>query len=228
MTHILDFIKSLFFDNSKSWGFRTAMSISIIVFLLLIDFGLKFTYNIHINNKLEQLIKIQELKDSYSNDTLKLIKIITLENRILNSKHYSEYLSDFLHKIFFKSETIDQNSIQKAPTTIKNAKPVRNIYWMIITSSFTYIILFPFILFLPLYNKESRKASGIFSWISSLVMFVFFIVLITWLSYRIPLILGKPFLNYILNFIIHIIFLITLVLLSSENQKRKTNANTRS
>ncbi|MFC0878802.1 hypothetical protein ACE01N_19560 [Saccharicrinis sp. FJH2] len=228
MTHILELIKSLFLDNSKSWGFRTAMSISIIVFLIFIDIGLKFTYNIHINNKLDQLTKIQYLKESYSNDSIKLNKIITLEHKVIQSKHYSELLSDLYRKISFKSENIDQNNIQNSPTNNNKAKPIRNIYWMIITSSFTYILLLPLILFLPLFDKDFRKASGLFGWIASLVTFTLFIAFMTWLSYKIPLILGRAYLNYIVNFIIHIFLITTLIILNNNNQDKKTNANTQS
>ena len=79
--NIIEFIKQikdLLFDNSTSWGKFIAKFISIIVFIILFDILLSFSYNLHIENKLDKLEKITSIKSEYKKDSIKNLKIVKL------------------------------------------------------------------------------------------------------------------------------------------------------
>lgn len=216
---------NLLFDNSKSWGFRTAAGISIIGFLVLTDLVLNFSYNLHTNNKINQIEKIQNIKNNYKSDSLKLNKIISLENKVLNKEHYTEFLSRNLSNISFKSDIKDQNENQANNETKTTIKPIRSVFWMAFSSNYLFALILPVLLFLPLYGKDSRTASGILGWFASLIMVGAIGAFVTWISYQIPLIDDNPIWNYVLNFLIHSLFLFLIIKLGNDKNK-KTNANT--
>lgn len=95
---------------------------------------------------------------------------------------------------------------------------------MVLSSNYLLAIMIPFVIFLPLYDKNSRSGNGIAGWISALAIFGGIISLITWISYQIPLIWNNPIWNYILNFLIHTLFWVLIIKLENDKNK-KTNAN---
>src|SRR5699024_3237865 len=130
-------------------------------------------------------------------------RLSKMEHKVFYKKHYSDELSQLFLKdstISKTSEIIDQNnqSNNKPPTTTK--KPVRSIYWMIFTSNYIFVIILPFLIFLPLYGKDGRKASTLAGWFASLIMFGVFGAITTWIAYQIPVIWNNPIWNYALNF----------------------------
>lgn len=213
-------IIELFLDKSKHWTLRAGVFISIIGVLFILDFTLDLSYNYYVSRKLENLEKIQILKKDYSNDSLKLRKIFFLEEKILNKKHYSEFIfPDFSFPDFssnsIKKSRSPQITDQKAtkivtPKIITNKSSIRSYYWMLLSSNYLFVIVFAFLIFLPLYGKEQRTLKSISGWFASLISFSLIIIFITWISFRIPLIYNEPIYNYILNFIIHTIFIIAI------------------
>lgn len=200
MDNTTNSIFNFFLDKSKSIGYKTAILISILGFLFISDFSLNFTYNLNVNNKLEQLSNIQILKKEYSKDSLNLNKLIKLENEIINKRHYSEYLD--LSKIEFEEKTI--------PKPTKNLEIKKfSAFWMAISSSYSLVLMFPIILLLPFFTKEKEK-NFTWAWIAMMIIWISIIVLITVISYQIPLVSGKAMYNYWLNFGIHSILLILL------------------
>jgi len=212
-------IKELLFDNSTSWGKFIAKFISIIVFIVLFDILLSFSYNLHIENKLDQLEKITSIKFEYKKDSIKNIKIIKLENEILNKEHYSEFLPRIFSKISFTQDTEPQKINQNITDKNNTIKPIFSIFWMTLSSNYLIIIVFPFLLFLPAYNKESRSGNGIASWISSLVMLLLMISSVTWISYQLPVVSINPIGNYILNFLIHTFFWVLVIISGKDKNK---------
>ncbi len=222
--HFIDLIK----DKTTSWGFKTAIFISVIGLIIASDFYLGFSYNYHLNNKIEQLEKISNLKKNYPNDSIILNGLSKMERKVFHKKHYSDELSRLFLKDTIKSEIseiIDQNNPanNKPKTTTK--KPIRSIYWMTFTSNYLFVIILPFLIFLPLYSKDGRKANAIAGWFASLIMFGIFGAISTWIAYQIPLIWNNPIWNYILNFLIHSLFWFLIIKLGNDKNK-KTNANT--
>ena len=58
MELILKIIRDFILDKSRSIGQRAGLSIIIIIVLFSVDRVLNFTYDIHINNKLNAIEKI--------------------------------------------------------------------------------------------------------------------------------------------------------------------------
>lgn len=207
---------NLLFDNSKSWTFRASAGISIIGFLILTDLTLNFTYNFHTSNKITQLEKIQIIKKDYKFDSLKLKKIVLLENKILDKEHYTEFLSRNLSNISFKTELKNLSTNQNTNETVQSTKPIRSLFWMAFSSNYLLVIILPFLIFLPLYNMESRTGSGILGWFASIIMIGAIGMFVTWISYQIPIIWNNPIFNYILNFLIHTLFWILIFKLNKK------------
>ena len=69
-------IIELFLDKSKHWTLRAGIFMSILGFIFIIDFCLNFSYNYHLNNKLNHLEKVNSLKIQYKNDSIALKKRI--------------------------------------------------------------------------------------------------------------------------------------------------------
>lgn len=116
-------IKSFFdiiFDTSKSIGHRSAVLLSTIGFLMIVELVFNFTYDIYISNKLTNLKTINELKDIYKNDSVELERLNRVEKRVLNRWHYSEYLPFYNYSN--NSNIIERVEI-KTTQTIQN-KPI--------------------------------------------------------------------------------------------------------
>ncbi|MGJ8760580.1 MAG: hypothetical protein ACSHXA_08525 [Polaribacter sp.] len=217
--HFIDLIK----DKTTSWGFKTALFISIFGLIFVGDFYLGFSYNYHLNNKIEQLQKISNLKKNYQTDSIMLVGLSKMERKVFYKNHYSDELSRLFLRDSTKLETsknIDQNNTNNnKPITITN-KPIRSIYWMTFTSNYLFIIVLPFLIFLPLYSKDVRSASTIVGWFASLIMFGIFGTITTWIAYQIPIIWNNPIWNYILNFLINSLFWFLIIKLGNEKNKK--------
>jgi hypothetical protein len=215
--HFIDLNK----DKTTSWGFKTALFISVIGLIFVSDFYLGFSYNYHLNNKIEQLEKISSLKKKYPTDSIILNGLSEMERKVFYKKHYSDELSRLFLKDSIKSETseiIDQNKpANNKPKTITKT-PIRSIYWMSITSNYLFVIILPFLIFLPLYSKDGRKANTLVGWIASLIMFTIFGAITTWISYQIPIIWNNPNWNYGLNVLIHSLFWFLIIKLGNDKK----------
>jgi len=218
-------IKELVFDSSTSWGNFIAKFISLLVLLVIVDLSFNFTYDLHTSNKLSQLEKITSLKVKYKTDSIKKIEVNRIENEVFNKEHYSEFLPRFWSKISLKKATNDQNISHNKTETITTTKPIKSLFWMVFSSNYLLAIMLPFLIFLPVYDKSSRTGNGIAGWISGLVMLGVIMSLITWIAYQIPWPWNNPNWTYLANFLIHTLFLILIVKLGNDKNK-KTNANT--
>ncbi|MFT3738009.1 MAG: hypothetical protein QM786_04570 [Breznakibacter sp.] len=207
-------------DRTKSFGIRASLFISIIAGVIIADLILGLSYNIQLNNKLNQLEKIQFLKKEYCNDQQKLSTVLRIENEIISREHYSDFLFKYFRITSEKPIIIDQikSPIKTPSITIKN--PMLSIFWMVVTSNYFLIILFPFFFFFPLYGKQKINSDTMIIWSSMIVVFSVFIFTTTWIAYQIPVILGKPYLNYVLNALIHTSFWILIYYIQTKNKKK--------
>lgn len=220
-------IVELFLDKSKHWTLRAGVFISVIGVLFILDFTLDLSYNYYVSRKLENLEKIQILKKDYSTDDLKLKKILFLEEKIMSKKHYSEFIFPDLSFPDFSFSSLKNSTIAKTtdqnptkiviPKTKTNNPSIRSYFWMLISSNYLFVIVFVIMIFLPLTGKEQRTLKSISGWFAGLVVFSLIIIFVTWISFRIPLINNEPIYNYILNFIIHTLF---IVLIAKNNNNK--------
>ena len=215
-------IINTFYNKSMSFGKRISYLIIFTSILFFVEYHFEFSYNFYLNNKLEQLNNINNLKEIYSSDSTKIKELKIIEQRIINRSHYSEYLlkipiNDF--NIFKNSDNSKKHiSVNNNDTKIIN-KPIRSYFWMMLSSSYFLCFIVLSVLLLPITHKQHRSGSGLVGLIAGSILISLIIMLITWTSYFIPL-LGKPIFNYILNFIIHTTILIIIVRILEKRNKK--------
>lgn len=185
--HLIDLVK----DGTTSIGFKTALGISIIGIIFLSDNIIGFSYNHHLNNKLEQLKSIQSIKVVYKNDSIRMNDIVSLEKEIFDRNHYTKVLSGLF--------SYNLNGTKKLVSNYE-----RSIYWMILSSNYSLIIGFFILLYLPLRGSVHRTLANLAGWFAMLVIMCFIMAFLTWIAYLIPLLCGRSYFNYLLNVVLHI------------------------
>jgi hypothetical protein len=209
----------IFVDKSKTIGQRLAILISIVALLLIADYVTNFSYNIYLSNKLDRLETIHNLKTIYSTDSIELKELSKIENRLLNREYYLDFLFRQASKIDFKSIKSSDKNPQNSNVKKTNINPRRSLFWMIISSNYALIIAFSFFLFYPLYTDEKRNKSLFITWFATIVIFILIISFITLTAYLIPVLFQNPLWNYILNSLIHLLFIILLTKWASKQKK---------
>lgn len=214
-------IIELFLDKSKHWTLRAGIFISVCGVLFILDFTLDISYNYYVSRKLDNLEKIQILKKDYSTDTLKLKKIVFLEEKIMSKKHYSEFIfPDFSFPDFSfnssKKSSIPKITDQKPtkiviPKATTNNTNIPSYFWMFVSSNYFFLLIFVILIFLPLFGKDQRTLKSLTEWFAGLVSFSLLMFVVTWIAFKIPILFGNPIYNYILNVIIQTIFVAVIV-----------------
>jgi hypothetical protein len=206
MDKILDRVFKFFENKSIHFGLRTSIFIISIFVLTTCDYYFNFSYDYYLYNKIEKLESIDNLKKIYKTDSLKLAEMTELENRIFKRTHYSDRLRNLdlnQIKIFKKSDTneIKRPVIKNENTTI--IKPIRSLFWMVLTSNYFFIILIIGLIIMPFTGSVHRELKNVLGAIAAIILLIGVIYLITWIAYKIPLLWNRPYLNYILNLLIH-------------------------
>jgi hypothetical protein len=206
MDKILDRVFNFFENKSIHFGLRTSIFIISIFVLTTCDYYFNFSYDYHLSNKIEKLESIDNLKKIYKTDSLKLTELTELENRIYKRTHYSDRLRNLdLNQlnIFKKSDKTETKSpvIKNENTTLK--KPIRSLFWMVLTSNYFLIILIIGLIVMPFTGSVHRELKNVLGAIAAIIIIIGIIYLITWIAYKIPLLWNRPYLNYILNLLIH-------------------------
>jgi len=136
-----------------------------------------------------------------------------LENQVYKRRHYLDRFRNLnLNQInIFKKS--DKPKIKKPVINTDNTiynKQTRSLFWMISTSSYFLIGLIIVLIIMPFTSYVHRQSNNIIGNIALIILIFGIIYLLTWIAYKIPLKLDKPYLNYVLNFLIHsyIIYLI--------------------
>lgn len=213
-------IIELFLDKSRHWTLKAGVFISVIGLLFILDFMFNLSYNYFINNKLENIEKLQIIKKGYSEDTLKLKKIQELEESVLNEKHYTEsfFLSFNSLKKSIIPNTTDQNVDNKnIPKNATNKKNIPSPFLMLLTSNLLFLILLIILIFRPFFDKELKSIKTLSSWFASITVLITLITITVWLSFQIPIFYNQPIYNYVLNFILHVILIIGIVKIFGKN-----------
>jgi len=205
MDKLIDRLLKFFENKSLSFSLRTSIFIISVFVLTTCDYYFNITYDYHLSNKIEKLESIDNLKKIYKTDSLKLAELTKLENRIFRRTHYSDRLQNMdlsQIKIFKKSGTTEIKSpvVKNDNTTIK--KTIRSLFWMVLSSSYFFVFTIIILLILPFTGAIHREIKNILGSIAAIIIIIGIISLITWIAYKIPLIWNRPYLNYILNFII--------------------------
>lgn len=225
MISIIETIFRILLDKSSSIGHKTSIFISLIGIVILLDFGFQFSYDIYISNKLSNLEKIDHLKDVYTNDKLKQSFLISTEKRIFENKHYSEYLSSWIHNL--QVEDKQKDTIEKYDEIPKGKDEKRLLVWMFISSNFIILFTFVVLFLIGLFLKKEAKRDMLVGLFATFLIALIFMAMFTWILSFIPLILNRPYLNYLLNFIIQFILVVLpFKFLIRKNTKEQELTNT--
>lgn len=216
MEYIIKLFENLIIDNSKTIGQKSWRLLTVLLILFFLDCIFNFTYDIHITNKLETLEKINNLKKEYKNDSLYTIELSNLETKYKDRKHYYDYAYDYYFRFLnfstslFKSDNkeITKSKVVNANTITNN--PIRSKFWMFVSSNLNLIIL-GFIMIIAMFMPTENKKATILGILILFILNILLMVLINWLSYFIPIIYGKPFINYIINFAINTLIIVGLL-----------------
>lgn len=182
----------IFSDKSRSVSHKLGWTVLIVFFFCLADSITKFTYNNQLNNKLEQIEKIEIIKKNL-NDSVEIKKWNTLKNKIIVSKHYSEYLN-FNYLKNKNNKNIDDNNKIKEPS----------LFWMVVSSNFLILLIIPLMLIAPFFPGNGLNSDFLLGWFTVLVFLAGYIFIVTWIAYQIPIIDGENIkYNYWLNGLIH-------------------------
>ncbi|VBB43662.1 membrane hypothetical protein [uncultured Paludibacter sp.] len=232
MDAIIKIFERLLIDKSKNLGQKSWRLLLVLSILLTTDYFTNFTHHIYVSNKLETLEKISSLKKEYQNDSVFLLQLNSIELKYKESKHYYYYVNYYylrflnFSKSLFKSETKEITKAEIKKDTVITNKPIRSSLWMFISSNLFFIILTVIILFLPLFSKEMRKKESILGLFIFLIIFALIMSFTTWTSYKIPIIYDTPKYNYILNFIIHITFIVLFSISVGKFAEKQTKKET--
>lgn len=206
----IKYIYEIILDQSKHWTLKSALFISVIALLFILDYTLSVSYDNYTANKLGNLVRITALKKSYENDTTKLQEILRMEKDVINRKHYSEYVSSFFYmlvpKINYLTTEIKNIDIDEK-TLIIDKNDTRSYFWMLLSSNLFLLILAVILLFSPFTSSDKITLASLLGWFASLVILLLIIGIITWVSFKIPLINKQPIYNYSLNGFLQLLIL---------------------
>ncbi|GHB47347.1 hypothetical protein [Mongoliitalea lutea] len=207
-----------FLDKSRSFGSKTALFFVIIGMFFIVDYVFDFTYYWSNNQRITQLERIQSLKRNYSQDSLKMMDLTNLEVEIFNKKHYTQQIKKKL--IISDNKFIEPSKIEKLTENKAQTPSKKNVSttWMVISSNYFLLLVFPILIFLPLFPGQKFDKNTAFGWLALNVVWVGIISFITYIAFLIPIINGNPTNNYWLNAGIHLIFMILIGFVSKKKK----------
>lgn len=201
---LLNFI----FDSTKSWSIRAARVIVIITFAFLADLIFSFSYYYQNGKKLEQIERIFTLRESYKSYPNKVKELNRIETEIFSKEHYTEFVNRNIRNLSNNSTNDNTNKVEK-----------RELLWMILSSNTFLVILLPILFGVIIFSgKKDKTFNMIIGFFASVIMILTLIVVVTWISYQIPL-HHNPKLSYILNFILQFLFLFLIFYVSTRKNK---------
>jgi len=237
-------IFKFFIDSSKSLTSRFIIIGMFVGLIFLVDNYLGFSFYYGNGRKIEQLKSIYDIKKQSDVQETLILELDKIEKNILGRQNVVEIFGDLFSSEYFDIDQAnsDQNlnvvesdssqagmeldsiytdeDIVKEEITKTQAstlpKNSRSRIWHTISSSFGLIIIFLIVPFVPFTQPP-------FEWSTFLGVMILCIPLsgLIWLNQYllglIPVILNQPWINYILNFIIHFGILSWLASSSKKN-----------
>lgn len=199
--NLFDRITDFVFDERKKISSKAAIIVLSLLGLLLIDNLIGFSYSYLLNNKVEQVQKLNSIISDKSSDKLTIKHAIKLRNETLLRKNIFEKMNDYFVDISFVNNSKPEKPNLKEGK-INNFTP--NKFWFHITSSGLYyffgILMIPLMLIL---DKSSSLAQRITMSILLSAMFGGIGVFFFWVCSLIPMILENSWgLNYLVNLFI--------------------------
>lgn len=190
-----------FIAKEHSLGKKSVIFLSIVMVLIFIEVIFKFSYNVHVNNKLNQLSTISSIQKNKLKNASEIEYLRLQKDEILNRQHYFYYVKKYY---FSLSESINHKA---KPTNIEiKIKPKLSIFYTALSSSLFLIIVWIVFLLSPIFSNH-RAFTDIYDFISATLIIGILVSIITAVFMLFPVVY-RPIINYILYFTIQIIILV--------------------
>ncbi len=209
----------VFFESDRiSISRKIAIPLLVVVTILLLDNILGTSYFWINKMETDYIVKVEEAKKICESDSVLVSYFDKKIDNAINRQNVFQWFASL-----FKSTQIDNvkeihetnlndhlfSDIEKwFPEVVE-----RNQMWHTITSSFFWLIclfVLLFSLFFALFENKTDTIVTLLSNIIGIGIVVFLIWITQWLFGLFPVILQRAYINYILQFIINIFFIITI------------------
>lgn len=227
VSEIKELIKFVF-DKTVKWTIRLYRLFIILFSLWFLNDTFHFLYSYRINNKLDQIQKITLLIADTTLNAKTRNNLIIERDYILNHKttldHFSSFLNSSPLKISLtRHKTLLNNSTKTAQTNKDvNTSVIKN-YWLhFLFSNFFLIII---MIIVPIQYLKNNRQPFFTTAFAIIILWFFtylFCLLIAYLFDFIPVLFSRPWINYIVDFILQSILIIIagLIAKSIKNQKK--------
>lgn len=218
-----------FFESEKVSAFRKiAIPALVVIVLLSLDNILGISYYWVKGMKIDYIVKIEEAKTKCKSDSIPLSQFNSMMEDAINRRNVFQWFSSlFENSNIGKTKKMDVTTDDGSFLSIvKTIFPTlgRNQLWHTITSSLLWII-FLFILLLILFFSpffvEKDRLSIIMGMLIGIGLLVFLIWLTQWLFGLIPVILGRAYINYIIQLLLNLIPISILTIGTIKEVKKK-------
>jgi len=207
-------IIGLFQDRSMKNTTKSFVVLFVILFIIALDNYLGISYHNNVDNKLTELKKVNELLESKSLDKKTKDYLLSTKNEILERKTFVDNISNSFKQISFTSSGSEiKNEVNKSVV-------LRNSIVEFISINWFFIFLFAG---LPFYFFIVKTFESFWQNLLMVLAVEAFLIILSFALYfissLIPTIFGRPYLNYILNFVI----LLILITINSVRLHKKHN-----
>ncbi len=225
VSEILNFLK----DGSLSFGKKSLVIIFLLLSVVIINYMFSFSFNYSVNQELNQIEKIAKIRKEYAlNDSLNkelglIEKSIIHKNNIF--RRTNQYIS--INKNDSSSKTSlskDSIAIIKPTEThhpIQNHKIIKERNWIkyLLTSSYGFLIILILLPLVPFFNIKDFWQTFL-----GVIIFIILDLCLLWLNYMLYSLIpdfNELWINYILNLILHTIFIAIIIRISIKTSKTK-------
>jgi len=194
ITTILNF----FTDSTKRLTARAMTFFALLIVLWVIDNTFSFTYYYSLDKKLSYIEKIDKIIADSSTNKLDSTYLLQQKSDIIKHKSAKDKAWEFISSDnynFFRKKN-------NQSTENGNIKPI----FQFITASFPLIIIMIILPFVAYLDKSLTFAKATITVIIIEIILYSIATIITNTLSLIPIILNRPYINYIANILINIIF----------------------
>ncbi|WP_125722964.1 hypothetical protein [Flavobacterium ustbae] len=207
------------FDERKKISSKAAIITLVIFGIFLINNLLGVSQNYIVNNKIEQIEKLNIIISNPVSDSITIKSAQKIRQEILSRKTIFEHSIDYFDELSFNKKIV-QNNTKKSHQSL-NDQTTPNSFWFYFTSSGIYYILGVIMIFLMfLIDKVSTISQRIAVTLILVSTFWGIGQLFYWICSLIPMILTNSWgINYFFNLMIQIGSILLFIWINNKVQK---------
>lgn len=220
LSTLLNFIS----DSQHKLSKRAALVVILLFGLLFVDNYIGFSDYYAYQNKIEQITKIEALLQRSDLDSNMRKQLRAAENQILTRKSWIGQLPSLMSLMTSatSSRAIQANNPSSGKIIVVKQEAVkRNVYWHVGTSTWPLILLIIGFAIVPFAGEriEGGTIAAAILCIGALCVLAYALSI---LFLQIPILFGRPWLNYLLNSIISLALAFGVTMFFASFRKRST------